>query len=246
MDANIIILKEPKLEFSFHQKLEHPIDGLMLFGPNDLDKPSQPKSITYGLIGTKEGIKKFKAFSKLLNKPLFDDANEARMALWPMFPGFEAAFHCKYPEEPAWEHEIDDQKLLNDAKINDPNKRAYAVVEHYIKAISNASKNRDENIRVMFCIVPEEVYKNCRPMSRIYDGEGPKISKNVLNMYKSGQSSLSPDFNRNVYQLSEDFRKQLKARVMEFNIPVQNWNLTKKNFQEEDLHRYQIGHGISQ
>ena len=53
------VFKEPLIEFRYGQALEDPHDGLSLFGPFDADLPSHPKKITYGVIGTKNGLTLF-------------------------------------------------------------------------------------------------------------------------------------------------------------------------------------------
>ena len=60
------ILPEPPLEFRHGQGLTDPRNGLALFGPWDADSPSRPGNISYGVIGTAEGIAKFHRFARLL------------------------------------------------------------------------------------------------------------------------------------------------------------------------------------
>ncbi|MDN5863939.1 MAG: hypothetical protein L0I62_01790, partial [Gammaproteobacteria bacterium] len=61
-------LMEPGLEFRYEQIVTDPHDGLWLFGPQDTDTPSHPRSITYAAIGTKQGIDFLSHFSEALAK----------------------------------------------------------------------------------------------------------------------------------------------------------------------------------
>ena len=61
-------LAEPGLSFRYGQILTDPHDGLSLFGPYDTDMPSHPQNLTYGVIGTDEGVSAFARFSEALGK----------------------------------------------------------------------------------------------------------------------------------------------------------------------------------
>jgi hypothetical protein len=54
-DATII--REPQLEFASGQRLEHPRDGLTLFGPVDSKGIEKPSHICYAAFGTQQGVR---------------------------------------------------------------------------------------------------------------------------------------------------------------------------------------------
>lgn len=219
MKPTISILQEPELEFRFGQKVHDPHDGLALFGPYDTDTPSHPKNITYGVIGTAEGIKAFKKWSEALNLPILPEPDEDNK-IWPPYPGFEAIFHSTWPETPAWSHKINTNQLIEASKNLDHNKRTYDVVDLYLSALKIAKK-KDEAFGVMVCVVPDEVWKNCRPESKVKDGTGFSIPKRQRDLRAKGQTDIFEDYDPEQYQLSKDFRRQLKARAMQFEIPIQ-------------------------
>lgn len=161
----VLVLPEPLLEFRHAQALEDPHDGLSIFGPYDADLPSHPRNISYGLVGTSSGIDMFGRWAEHLRLPAYPpDGGDRR--LWPTFPGFEAAFASVWPEQPTWTIAIDEQQLRDAARDKDPNKRASWVVERYLDGIQRLSK-RDDPIGVIVCVVPDVVYINCRPGSRV-------------------------------------------------------------------------------
>lgn len=102
------------------------------------------------------------------------------------------------------------------ASHNDANIRAYDVVSTYCDAIERAKK-RDEPYHVMICVIPDEVYENCRPLSKVKGGHGRAVSRTERYRRRGQVDLLRPD----QYELSVDFRRQLKARSMEHKIPIQ-------------------------
>src|SRR5215469_7315282 len=115
-----ILLDETRLEFRHKQFLEDPHDGLSLFGPYGIEASSHPKNITMGVIGGPEGIAAFSQWCKTVRGPVY--AGEVRNPiLWPVFPGFEAAFCSDLPREPAWSSELDVKTLEQESTLKDPN-----------------------------------------------------------------------------------------------------------------------------
>ena len=218
MKNKLIVFDEPDLEFRYTQKAKDPRDGLGLFGPFDADLPSHPK-LNYVVLGTTIGIDAFNNWAAYMNHPIIDAPNE-NFRLWPPFPGFQVAFNQGFPEIPIWSFEIDEKELLHASRLSDPHQRAFDVVDKYLEGIKIASK-RDENIGIAICVVPEEVWKNCRPKSQVINAVGEKISRERIESRKAGQLEFFSEYDSDQYELSRDFRRQLKARAMEYDIPIQ-------------------------
>ncbi len=223
----IEVLDEPLLEFNHHQRLQDPHDGLTLFGPYGVGTPAHPKSILYGLIATPEGVTAFGEWSRTISGAVCVDPERDSQGLkrvnpklWPPFPGFEAAFCSTWPERPAWVRELDRTTLIAKARDLDPYKRAFQVVNEYVAAI-NIAKRRDEALSVIICVVPEEIWQNCRPNSRLAEGTGERLSAQKKAARLAGQTDLRDPFDPQQYELSVDFRRQIKARVMEYGVPIQ-------------------------
>lgn len=213
-------LEEPGLSFRYSQTITDPHDGLSLFGPYDTDMPSHPRNLTYALIGTEPGISAFALFSEALGRAQYirsEDTGKRR--LWPVYPGFEAVFHCAWPSIPATTASIAEKELLEHSRHRDPSKRAYMVVSAYLDKIRILSR-RDEHFDFFVCVVPEEIWQNCRPLSHPTDAIGSNISRKERQMRSLGQLSLV-DNSGSEYRMSTDFRRQIKARSMEFRVPIQ-------------------------
>jgi hypothetical protein len=217
-------LEEPALEFRYGQMAREPHQGLSLFGPFDADLPSRPGVIRHGAIGTHDGRRQLREFIARLQLPVFREYGDPDVLrrdryLWPTFPGLGVAFACSWSADPAWSFEVDGavfHKLLRDM---DPHKRAFDVCNHYLEAIRRASE-RDERLDVVICVVPDEVWEDCRPLSRVIGGIGEKPRSAEVKVRRR-QPDLFGAYNPEQYDFSVDFRRQLKARSMEHGIPLQ-------------------------
>lgn len=219
MSNSVKVLDEPELEFRYGQKLTRPHSGLSLFGPFDAGTGASPGGISYALIGTPEGISAFKQFARVLRSPVASPEKK-KASLWPLFPGFDVAYGLEWPGEPAWEAEIDAERLTNAANQNDQYERVHKVVNLILEPIEKAQK-KDERPGVLICVIPDGVWKTCRPLQRVQDGLGDKLSTREMQSRVRGERNLFDDYDRTIYQFSPDFRRQLKARVMEFGTPIQ-------------------------
>ena len=217
MNNEVFGLGEPPLEFRYGQDAEDPHDGLSLFGPYDADSPSHPRNISYALVGTEIGMESFSHWSHRIQSVIYPEGDPR---LWPLFPGFEAAFACNWPERPVLKATIDPSKLTEVVSNLDQYKRAGGVVDLYIENIAKLQKH-DEVISSVVCIVPDIVYQNCRPKSTLTQGTGYKVSSSIGRERGSGQLDLLDPYNPLTYTYSPDFRRQIKARAMAHDIPIQ-------------------------
>lgn len=217
MNSSLTIFPEPGTEFRYSQVMSEPHDGLTVFGPYDADQPSHPKRISYGVVGTEEGLKKCAAFCAQLITGI---PSEGNARLWPPFPGFEAAFMASWPSSPTRSFLLDEKKLTEAALDKDANKRAGYIVEQYLNGIAGIAKH-DDVTNVIVCIVPDIIYENCRPQSHVREGTGENISTKERNIRAKGQTGLYVEYDPAHYQYSVDFRRQIKARAMQYQIPIQ-------------------------
>ena len=213
-----IVFDEPELEFRYGQRMADPRDGLTLFGPYDTDLPSRPGVLSYIVIGTDKGITDFKKWADAMDRPAIFAPKE-NLRLWPPFPGFEAAFCSRWSREPVRSYRIDRDQLIEISRYSDQYERVFGVVDYYLEQLKRTSK-LDENIGVAICVVPDEIWKNCRPESNVTEPI-QRVSRDIIAQRRAGQIEMFPDFNEEQYKLFPDFRRQLKARSMEYGIPLQ-------------------------
>jgi hypothetical protein len=226
-------LGEPHLEFRYKQKVIDPKLGLSIFGPFDTDLPSHPKNISYGIVGTKIGIELSRLFFEKVQKPILSQNSTDNPRLWPMFPGFEAAFYSTLPPKCTRFVEIETEKLIEASLNYDPNRRAFETVNSYLDGIKQLVKP-DDPLDVIICVVPDIIYENCRPKSTVKEGVGEKVSLKIRKKRAEGQTDLFQTYTIDMYQYSVHFRRQLKARALESHIEPPTQILLESTLKEND------------
>jgi len=194
--------------------MEHPRDGISLFGPYDSKGIEKPRHISYATFGTEYGLSQFRIFSGKLNRAIATDES-LEETLWPHFPGFEEAFHAIWPQEESWFGLIDSQALSECCRVQDAHERVYKVVNLYLQAMQIA-KDRDDQFNVFVCVVPDIVYSSCRVLS----GVGRALRGRERHI-RSVMGDFFADYDSDQYQFSLDFRRQIKARAMSLEVPIQ-------------------------
>lgn len=226
MNLDAVVLPEPLLKFAYGQSVEDPHHGLELFGPSDLHLPSHPAKISYVVVGTSEGIKSFLKFAAAWTGPLIPGEEFKNENIWPAFPGFEAVFQSEWPALPTKTFELDAEKLMEACGLSDIHDRVGKVSDIFLEGVKFISKS-DEKIDVVICVAPDFVFKHCRPQSTRMK---PLQTHGRGGYRRKGAEQLSAyaDF-------APDFRRQLKARTMEFNIPIQIVRESTMALTEEEL-----------
>ena len=219
MNETLIRFAEPELEFRYGQRVMDPRDGLAFFGPYSAEQPSHPRSINYIVIGTDLGVTEFTRFVSVMSGAATHAPNE-NYRLWPPFPGFEAATASVLPAKPVRSYVLDAAELELASNHADKYRRTASVVEPYLNAIRTAS-TLDEPVGVAICVVPDKVWRDCRPESRPIAPLGQRTSTRDVRRLRAGQMDLFGELKNEHYEFSPDFRRQLKARSMEYNIPLQ-------------------------
>lgn len=223
MADRLHLLDEPELAFGHRQLAIDPRDGLSMFGPAD----GPMASATYVAIGTTEGLDLWVDWASAMNAPAAC-INPMRQRAWPPYPGFDVAFGSPWPMA-SRTYCLDKRKLLQSARKADKHERAYAVADLYLDQFDQIAR-LDQKPVLAVCIVPDEVYDNCRPLSTVEepsDRRRTSYQRRILNAAIRERSALQPDLigfeveRLEQYGFSPDFRRQLKARVMMQDIPVQ-------------------------
>ena len=218
------LLSEPLLQFGQGQTAEDPHDGLALFGPSEKSN-AIPDHIA---IGSSDGLLLWDAWCDAMNTSAACE-DISRQRAWPPYPGYDVAFGSKWPA-PVKSYEVDADSLHDAAFKADRHERAFSVANLYLDPITKHVVKLDAKPAVAICIVPDEVYLNCRPKSYVSDptdtvkpsADRKRLSEALADQ-NSGQSRLFFDDEEDLeqYGMSPDFRRQIKARVMQHDIPIQ-------------------------
>jgi hypothetical protein len=241
MNAPVLIpVGEPRLAFRYDQQLEHPKDGLFLFGP--LDDRAHPAQLRFGVIGTPSGLARFARWSSRIRGFIpSPNPDKAHMFAWP---GFEAAFRCKWPEKPIAELSVDADTLSRTIRIADRTEAIYKAVELYERPILEHCAREEAQPAFWFVIIPEEIYQLGRPQSSVPKGERvrgevPANTNWIRHSAKTGQSMLFLE-DRKVAEMqryAKNFHNQLKARLLREKVALQvvrETTLTPEDFKKSN------------
>jgi hypothetical protein len=197
-----------------------PRHGLALLGPHDAVSNC---SVRYGIIGTPESIKRFKNWLEKVQKPISEEGKERSR---PPFPGFEAAFGMGWHLEPLAKIEFTETQLDRVVNLDDVRKRVHETVGFYLSRILTHLKAEETRPDLWIVMVPEVVYQNCRPKSKVAKefqvrAEGKLSAKAAKAGIASG--FLFPEMNEELeaYRYEPDFHHQLKGRLLKHCILTQ-------------------------
>lgn len=227
----LLRIPEPSLEFGHGQTLEDPRDGLTLFGP--LDAAPQ-YGVRAGVIGTASGISRFERWAQQIQKPVGLSQDEKAR---PPFPGFEATFHTSWNVDRISKIQVDSDELRNALRIGEAHQRVHKVVSLYAEPILEFRRAEEEPVDLWFVIIPEEVYKLCRPKSHVRKNESVKVEGEMSPRFArrvAASPSLFDELNQDAipYQYEPDFRHQLKGRLLGSRVATQVIREPKIAFRE--------------
>lgn len=211
----LIHIPEPLLLFGHNQAMEDPRDGLTLFGPLDHGKPYGIKA---GVIGTKSGIEYFERWVAWIQRPVF---TRPPVLGRPPFPGFETVFRTLWNLKPALTLTVTDQEIDEFLYLDEPHQRVYGTVSVFSKRIHDAIKEEEAKPEIWFVVVPDRVWKYCRPKSVI----DPALRQQAMKSFTKPKAakafyatrSLFPEMEQDAtpFVYEEQFHNQLKARLLE-------------------------------
>lgn len=218
--TELLYLREPRLLFAHEQALEDPRDGLTLFGPLD---EGRPYGVRYGVVGTPQGIDILKNWVRRIQGPI---TNHPPQIARPPFPGFESTFRVPWDPRPTHEVPIPAMDLQNSVLLDDRHQRVFRTVDLYANRIIEAIRQQETPVDLWFVVVPDEVYRYCRPESKVEATRrivaDVKLTPAYVRKLRLGPS-LFPEEEAAAlpYAYDVDFRNQLKARLLGHETPTQ-------------------------
>ncbi len=217
------VLDEPLLTFGYSQQLEHPKDGLMLYGP--YYNPNPNGRLRIGLIATTTGAYRYsqwvKKFSKVIYPSKTNNPNHT------VFPGFQTLFQTEWPEIPTVNLHVDERSLNKAIHMEDRHQAIYSAVSLYADAfISFMNEQSEISIDLWIVVIPEIIYRLGRPQSKVTKEER-QTSELLMNKKTATRLLLHPSMfeedNRaaQIYLYDLNFHNQLKARLLEHKAVIQ-------------------------
>lgn len=211
---DLMHIPEPRLLFRHDQAMEDPRDGLTLFGPLD---ESKPYGIKAGVIGTEAGIQCFERWVEWVQRPVF---NNTALLGRPPFPGFETVFRVRWNTKPLLTLTVTDGEIDEHLYLDEAHLRVYGTVGVFAKRIQKAIREEEEKPELWFVVVPDRIWKYCRPNSVVEPG----LRQHALRVFKKAKraktfyetKSLFPEMDKEAepYVYEEHFHNQLKARLL--------------------------------
>src|SRR5262249_40029363 len=142
------------------------------------------------------------------------------------FPGFEAAFRTRWPVSPVVEIAISPTEISNTIRLSDRYKAIYQTVSLFEQPIRNRLRDDDIQVDVWFVVIPDEVWRYGRPLSRLSRDEaiysGPALGHRVARRLFKEPSLFQEEMDAaEVYRYELNFHHQLKARLIRTRAVVQ-------------------------
>ncbi len=215
---DLIYIDEPNILCAHQQRCTDVRDGLSLFGPLETPKIYGIRS---GVIATQKGLDIFKNYLAHIQKPIYNGNNITR----PMFPGFETIFNCKWEPNNILFKEVTESEIGKLLYNDNTYKRTYDLVSLFIKQIITSIRNLEDTVDIWFVIVPDEIYKFCRPNSRVPTAmvqTKHQFSKSTAKKFMKAPSLFQEDNDMaEVYKHDAQFHDQLKARLLPHTVCTQ-------------------------
>jgi hypothetical protein len=197
-------IDEPKLEFG---KGTHvcPRAGISEREVYDTKLSDRREKIFVGAVGTSETLEKLNNWIEKCSGYIAAKSDAAQPNLFPAFCGFnlETGFKAEFSQDSRIVRPIknsDIEKILN---IENWNERVEKAVKLYYDQIKFLAQNR--TVDVIVCVIPDE----------LYDQVAKETSKPLEENLKSVEEEQEEDF------LESNFRRALKAKVMQLAVPIQ-------------------------
>ena len=139
------VFDEPLLEFAHAQRVQEPHDGLSIFGPYDVGRPSKPKSINWASLRPPPVATRFWIGSIACSDQSIPERTR-RASIWISNSGrcFQASMQHSIARFGSTNlvQGVDEKHLVELCSNLDSKKRAFDAVEEYLTAIRLTEKKR--------------------------------------------------------------------------------------------------------
>jgi len=213
----VTYVEEPELEFGHGQKLDHPKDGLFLYGPEG--KPSQ-REVRVGVIGTGDGIAEFRGWlTKLKAGIAVPEPGEREKAFRPHlsdFPGMREAFGIDIDETSLVTYAIALSEIERTTAIANHHEAVALTADLFIDTVARHLRDEEASIDVWVMVLPEIIHDRCRPLAsgrrsvELAPGEFSKKQKKRENLPLF--EGLIDNKAEEIFDDVPDFHRQIKAK----------------------------------
>lgn len=222
----VLHIDEPKLEFGYGQVLDHPKDGLFLYGPNR--RPTR-KEITIGVIATASGHELFQTWLKKASHgvpvPKAGPRDKKFRPHLSDFPGLFEAYDIKIPSDYVVSYTLDRKVIESTTSLENHHEAVSRTADLYLDIVERHIKNEETTVDVWLMVVPEVVFERCRPTGSgrsgitLSPGEFSKRQKKKVDLPLL--SGVIDDSAEEIFEDVPDFHRQIKARLLKHSQPCQ-------------------------
>ena len=222
-------LTEPLLQFG-KGACEDPKLGIRTFHPYDVDS-LRPEKIKLGIIGKPDSIDKvINWINSCKSQIVAKTSKNPHPKLFPSFPGFslQEAFKSEVVTEESYIRKINNSEFEDIIEnIDSLEKRIEAIAKLYLAEIKFLSKNKNPD--VILCVLSEKFITSITEPEPILS-EDEIEENNEADENKEASEEISPDSEKEdeqeideeeISEKEQNFRRYLKAKAMEYNIPIQ-------------------------
>jgi hypothetical protein len=213
-------IAEPLLEFAHSQKLEHPQDGLFLYGPVNL--PGSPEVLRVGVIGAPEGIDLVKDWlAKLAGFLPVKDPSKLHTSPWP---GFQAAFGARLPIEPLATISLSRSAIDSAARKSNRTDAVRSIVALFEDALLEHKRTQETRPDVWLVVVPEIVHDYGRPTVAGPKNKTPSQlmpEDRAREILQTGVLFPEMEEEARTYLFGRNFHHQLKCQLLDSDMVIQ-------------------------
>ena len=136
------------------------------------------------------------------------------------FPGFEAVFRTPWIVNPRVRIAVDKALLATTVKLTDPHQRVFDTVDLFANPIQRWVTEEDPKVALWFVVIPEEVWKLCRPRSIVSKAEGvqPKVHlthAKAIELLDCPELFKEANIAAEKHLYENHFHNQLKAKLLD-------------------------------
>lgn len=201
-------IEETSLQFGSDQHI-CPRSGIFNYNPYDINEV-RPEKIVLGIIGISESIDKVLEWLEKCKTHI--DGKQSKNPLPNLFLNFcgfnnEIGFKSEITYDDTYIRKIKNSEFEHITKsFENLNDRIEETVNLYLSEIKFLSKNKKPD--VILCVLNEKFVKYIMKADEIQAEE-------------TDENKIFPEENENVRNIENNFRRLLKAKAMNYNIPIQ-------------------------
>lgn len=205
-------IEEPSLQFGADQHI-CPKHGIFEFHPFDIHQV-RPEKITAGIIGKSEGVEKVIQWLESCKTNIAGkQSKNPHPNLFPNFCGFnrEIGFKCEVTYDDTYLRKLNNSEFDSILKNQDNlEERIKEIAALYLSEIKYLSKNKKPD--VILCVLAENF------MTLIQENDEDDEDEEEGG---GGSEAHAEDSDEEVSKKEQNFRRYLKAKAMQFNVPIQ-------------------------